>query len=395
MARLSIVELTPPGRGAIATLLVHGPGATRLVARLVRRESRSSQAAADDRLSLAWIGPEPAEQIVLRTRGAEAVELHCHGGLAVARLAQLLEEQGAHRIAWRDWAAGQGEDSIAVDALAALAGAPTESAAAILLDQYAGSLRRALESIQAALATGRCAEALQQIDALRRWTPLGTHLVRPWRVVLAGRPNVGKSSLLNALLGFSRALVNPVPGTTRDVLTARTAMHGWPVELVDTAGLREAEHPLEQAGVSLAQQELEGADLVVLVLDRSTSWNSDDEQLLRNHPSALLVHNKADLPEILDPRRPPGLVVSAAQGQGLDALMQAIVDRLVSDRPAPGAAVPFTVAQDEALAAAGRALDLGDPASAEQVLSEATSFALRDSAFACDTGFKRAMDDPG
>jgi len=185
---------------------------------------------------------------------------------------------------------------------------------------------------------------------------------------------VGKSSLLNALLGCSRALVNPAPGTTRDVLAARTAMDGWPVELVDTAGLREAEHPLEQAGVGLAQRELDEADLVVLVFDRSVTWCAEDEELLRNHPGALVVHNKADLPEILNPRRPPGLVVSAAQGQGLDALMRAIVDRLVPERPAPAAAVPFTAAQDEALAAARRALGLGDLAAAGQVLSKATPF---------------------
>ena len=97
--------------------------------------------------------------------------------------------------------------------------------------------------------------------------PIGRHLTRPWQVVLTGPPNTGKSSLLNAILGYSRAIVDPTAGTTRDVVTAVTALDGWPVEISDTAGIRATNAAVEQAGIRLAEQRIADADLVVLVLD--------------------------------------------------------------------------------------------------------------------------------
>ncbi len=89
------------------------------------------------------------------------------------------------------------------------------------------------------------------LDAVLRWTDLGTHLATPWRVVLAGAPNVGKSSLINALLGYGRAIVFDQPGTTRDVVTADAAIEGWPITLADTAGLHDASDATESAGIAL------------------------------------------------------------------------------------------------------------------------------------------------
>ena len=98
-----------------------------------------------------------------------------------------------------------------------------------------------------------------------------------WRVVIAGPPNVGKSSLINAMAGYERAIVSPLPGTTRDVVTLTTAIDGWPVQLADTAGLRASDDELESAGVKLAGAALAAADLVILVCDATGDLNAASE----------------------------------------------------------------------------------------------------------------------
>ena len=123
-------------------------------------------------------------------------------------------------------------------------------------------------------------DARQRLDSLIGRARIGLRLLSGWKVVIAGRPNVGKSRLLNALCGFSRAIVDSTPGTTRDLIAFQTALAGWPVELVDTAGLRATNHAIERLGIQLAQGELGTADLVLLVLDRSQQLRPIDRQLI-------------------------------------------------------------------------------------------------------------------
>lgn len=338
-----VVRLTPPGRGAIATVLVEGPGAVELVAAECRN-APPGLLAVDDRLHLVRLGPEPAETVVVRVATAEQVELHGHGGQAVVeRITAMFSARGATVLDWHAWIDMHTADPIAADACRALAHAPTLRTAAILVDQCQGALHRALEAATADLAAGRKDVARAALQTLARRAPLGRHLVRPWRVVLAGPPNAGKSTLTNALLGYARAIVHPAPGTTRDLLTATTVFDGWPVELVDTAGLGVASHPLEQAGMALTERELAAADLVVLVLDQSQARTPADAALMARYPDALLVQNKADRSSGVVPD--VGLSLSALSGQGVEQLMVAIAHRLVPDPPPPGAAVPFTEAQ--------------------------------------------------
>ena len=186
----------------------------------------------------------------------------------------------------------------------------------------------------------------QQIAILLARANLGRHLVRPWRVVLAGPVNVGKSSLINALAGYGRSIVHDAPGTTRDAVTATTAIDGWPVELCDTAGLRQGGDAVERAGIERAQERLAQADLAVLVFDRGVPWSADDQALVDEWPGSLLVHNKRDLPGPADDR-PTGLMTSALRGDGVENLLEAIARRLVPDPPPAGAAVPFTAEQME------------------------------------------------
>jgi len=350
---LRVIQLTPPGRGAVATLLVEGPGAAGLVQALLRsRGGRPLDWYPPGRLVLGHfeLGGPHGEEVVVRRRSQREVLVHCHGGeAAVTRICEVLAQRGCRPASWQQWAAEQAGDPIAFAALVALAEARTERTAAILLDQFCGALRRALEAIDRALAAGDLSAAGDQAGSLLARAPLGAHLVHPWRVVVAGAANVGKSSLINALMGYRRAIVHPAPGTTRDVLTAQAALDGWPVELCDTAGLRDCEHAIEREGVVLARQSMATADLLTLVFDASHAWSPGDAALAAAYPKALLVHNKCDLPSAMATARPAGVRISALTGEGIDVLAGRMAGRLAPDPPGEGAAVPFTEAQAGAI----------------------------------------------
>ncbi len=184
-------------------------------------------------------------------------------------------------------------------------------------------------------------EALSALDGLIDRARVGRRLVTGWTVALAGRPNVGKSRLLNALAGFERAIVDPTPGTTRDVVTQRTALGGWPVELADTAGLRESDDPIEAAGVARARAIQRGADLVVLVLDGSEPLTEADARMIEAFPDALRVANKCDLPAAWSAPETGARAISAERGEGLEELVRDLADRLVPEAPPEGSGVPF------------------------------------------------------
>ena len=347
-----LIRLTPPGRGAVATLRIEGPAALEMVQRHFRsRSGRPLAACAADRLIVGHFGHEAGEEIVLR-RSQDAVELHCHGGrAALAMIEETLLAAGCQSLPWPTWASEHGPHAAA--ALTALADAPTERTAAILLDQYHGAFDRAVGAMRQAIDRGDRRGARRQLDELSARIPLGRHLVTPWHVVLAGRANVGKSSLINALAGYDRSIVHATPGTTRDAVTLVTAIDGWPVELCDTAGLGIGSDAVERAGIQRARERLAAADLIILVADHSQTWSGEDQALADRWPAALLVHNKSDLPPAPGDR-PPGLATSAPCGDGIDELLAMVSQRLVPAPPPVGAAVPFTTAQVEMLSAAGR-----------------------------------------
>jgi len=188
---------------------------------------------------------------------------------------------------------------------------------------------------------------------------------------------------VNVLLGYGRAIVHTSAGTTRDVVSASTAVEGWPVDLCDTAGLRPAGHPVEQAGIALARQSLKTADLVLLVFDLTQAWSASDQDLFEQWPNAVVVHNKSDLvPGPIDSPLPPagegpgvrapGILTSALLKTGIEDVLHAISVRLVPNPPDAGAAVPFTQGQVKALVEASRALISGDSAAAQHVLHPVT-----------------------
>lgn len=365
MSRTAVIVLTPAGRGAVATIRVEGAEATRLMAEnFLPATPRPLEGQPVNKILFGRWGSTTGEELVVARRAPDAWEVHSHGGTAAVRqIVESLVASGGEAIAWRDWLPRVESDPLRSQARLALAEARTERAALVLLDQYHGALRRAVEEVLTAIEQEQLDQAHAQLQTLLKRAALGEHLVRPWRVVLAGRPNVGKSSLINALVGYRRAIVFDQPGTTRDVVTATTAIDGWPVELADTAGLRASQETIEAAGVERTRAGLAAADLVLLVFDASAPWSEEDQTLADTWPQALRLHNKSDQ-ALDDPQRPAGLATSATTGQGLDELLGLITRRLVPTPPLPGEAVPFLPHHTTALRAADAVLAAQPPAAA-------------------------------
>jgi tRNA modification GTPase len=272
------------------------------------------------------------------------------------------------------------------EAEVALAAATTVRAASILLDQYHGALSREVAAVDQMISRGELPGARQRLAALLSRDGIGLHLMEPWRVAIAGRPNVGKSSLINALVGYERAIVFDQPGTTRDVLTAETAIDGWPVRLADVAGIRHAVDPLEAEGVARAQRQVQEADLVLWLVDaaalgaatgaaaHATAHREMAEAFgdLRPDISAVLVAaNKSDLlPQPLEPDAAGVIGISALRGAGLDHLLAAVSQRLAPCPTTAGQAVPFTDRQTRLLEAALACVDRGEAAAASAALQQ-------------------------
>lgn len=303
--------LTPAGSGAIAVIAVRGPQALAIVqalftpATLARSASEGPRQgpslalrASERRIAL---GTLAGDQVVVTTPRPDWVEVHCHGGRAVVALVlETLAQHGATVCTWQELERRTNPDR--AEALVALTEALTVRTALLLLNR------------------------LQDPDA-----PGG--FLGPWRVVVAGAPNVGKSSLVNALAGYQRSIVSPIPGTTRDVVSAALAIDGWPIELIDTAGMRGNTEALEAAGIQLAEQAAASAHLCLWVLDSTSEPVWPSFQIA----NPLFVLNKTDLPPGWDVSMSTDAVrVSAQTGAGLEDLCRAIAARLApKSEPGP------------------------------------------------------------
>jgi tRNA modification GTPase len=366
-----VVQLTPTGRGAVAVVLVTGAGSAELVDRFFQaaRGRHVSELPLDRIFFGCWYSTDNdlGEELVICRRGDD-VEVHCHGGAAcTSAVTAALVSAGAVSLSWDEWLARSVADRIEAAARIDLARAPTQRTAAILLDQMRGALREELGRVIAALQTEQLDQASEMLQRLLGTRSLGEHLVTPWKVAIAGRPNAGKSSLVNAMLGYQRAIVYATPGTTRDVVTAITAVDGWPIELADTAGIRQASDAVEQAGVELARQQTKNADLTILVWDRSGPWTDEDAALLQAFPNVLVVHHKCDLPAG-DTSGPAGLEVSSVTGSGLPELMSSLANTLVPIPLAAGEACLFRDEFREVVRKAQACVERGDATGAVKQL---------------------------
>jgi tRNA modification GTPase len=264
------------------------------------------------------------------------LEIHSHGGAISSKIiAQNLRDAGATEIDPMEFLLIDSEDRWQYELQQSLIRCETEAAALNVLEQqtiWAHVVPLWLEAIHQ-----RNGEwVLQEIDKTLLRYHTARHWIKPWKVVLCGPPNVGKSSLINALVGFERAIVSDLPGTTRDVLRQRTVIGGWPIQLSDTAGLRTVDDPLEATAIARGIEAMESADCVIDV----AAWDNAGRMARAERvvqTSDLLVCNKADLlPElsledgtVLDEAHTKRLAVSAKTGQQIDRLLREILDRLV------------------------------------------------------------------
>jgi tRNA modification GTPase len=320
-----LASLTPPGKAAIATLGLRGPTAWEVTRQLF--QPVRGVLPDEPMTGQYWfgkLGKDFADEVILAVKQSAPVclEVHCHGGVEVMRMLQeLFQERGVAVVAWPQFVH---------PIQAMLAHAPTTRTAGILLDQAHGAWK--MENVSEV-----------ELQRLAELIPLGRHLVEPWKIVIAGAPNVGKSSLMNALAGYTRSIVAPIPGTTRDVVTTRLAIDGWPVELTDTAGIRISSSDLEQQGIRRTHDAVREADLRFWMLDGSA-----EPVTPKDTDGWVFVINKIDLPGGWDWQRfPEALRISAQTQAGLAELCEVVSQRLVPHPPAPGEAVPCLPEQVE------------------------------------------------
>jgi len=235
--------------------------------------------------------------------------------------------------------------------------ARTIKTARILLQQRSGVLSKSMRAIDDALARNEIRIARQIAEQLRAWDHVGRHLIEPFEVLLCGPPNVGKSSLMNRILGYQRAIVHEQAGTTRDLLVEETSIEGWPVRLKDSAGIRAASDDVEQAGVARAVRESYSVDLQLILVDPMEGWTEDHQQILdRRALQSLVVVTKSDLTVEGSARGkgntnlPKGsLRVSSVTGDGVQELLVAIAKRLVPSEPPDNQPILFSESQRLAL----------------------------------------------
>ena len=346
---------TPAGRGAIGVVRVSGPGVRELARRVLGRLPAARRAhfarfldargsPIDEGLALYF--PAPGSYT-----GEDVLELQGHGGAVVLHEtlracldagARLAEPGEFTRRAFLEGKL----DLAQAEAVADLIDASSREAARAALRSLAGEFSSAIFGVSKQLVELRAlteamldfpeeeVDEVHRADAQSRLRAIGAaleallgksrqgSLLRSGiHVVLAGRPNVGKSSLLNRLTGEERAIVTPVPGTTRDALREPIEIEGVPLTLVDTAGLRDAADMVERLGIERTERELAHADLVVLVEE---AGQAAPAPALGGDAQRVLVYNKVDLAPQFEP--PPGAIaVSAKTGQGLAALRAAIL----------------------------------------------------------------------
>ena len=358
--QLKAILATAWGTGGVAVVLLRGRGAADVLSRCFRPRSRLCEGVlpADKPILgdlLDGDGRVIDEVVVAASRDGRCVEVNCHGGVRVVqRVLTRLESLGARTVrepsddAEANW---PGVCGIEADVMRLVPLAATRFVVAWLSGQARGGLTASLHGVRDDLDGGDVSSAARTLRELADTWPAARRMIEPARIVLAGPPNSGKSTLANALSGREGSIVTDRPGTTRDWVEHRAAVEGVPMVVIDTAGVRSTGDVLETESIARADQQLAGADLVLIVLDAS----GDLARQIELAPGAdegpsLVVLNKCDLVATAD-----GMAttmhghraekVSALRGVGLDALGRSIRTRLGLDALAPDRPAIFTDSQ--------------------------------------------------
>ena len=366
---------TAPGEGGVAIVRVSGPDALRIADNVFRGplpkpSQRSTHTIVHGHV--ADTNEKNLDEVVLLIMlnpqsftAEDVIEFQGHGGnVAAKRVLRRVLDAGARmaepgEFTKRAFINGR-IDLVQAEAVLDLVHAGSDRAAAAAVEQLEGKLSQSFNAIYDSLvdvaadleATLDFSEeelpTETMLEISRRLTDMNLsigNLISTWDeghilregalVVISGRPNVGKSTMMNSLLGRDRAIVSQIPGTTRDTIEERYVLEGIPLRLVDTAGLRETQCEIEQEGVRRARAQLQKADLHLYLVDASKALDDDD----RDHLAALksekcvVVLNKSDLGRVVLPEHVQGMAVVSASlitGAGLDDVRREIVKKLTS-----------------------------------------------------------------